>query len=161
VRLALALLLAASIALAPSAGASHPRLIVLGKSIGPVRIGMSEQAVVRALGKPRVVKNANYGGKPLRVATFGVHGGRFDVDYDRATRKVVGIQTNSRYFKTAAGIGPGSPLRLVRALPGFRFGQCTANWEADRHGVLVSFVPQAGANMVESVAMIRPAYTSC
>lgn len=160
-RLTLVLIVAACVALVPTAGAGHPRLIVLGKSIGPVKIGMSEQAVVRALGKPRAVKNANYGGKPLSVATFGVHGGRFDVDYDRSTRKVVGMQTNSRYFKTAAGLGPGSPLRRVRALPGFRFGQCTANWEADRNGVLVSFVPEAGANTVESVAMILPAYTSC
>ena len=152
---------ALALAVAGSAQASHPRTIVLGKSIGPVRLGMSEQAVIGVLGKPRVAKNANYGGKPLRVATHAVHGARFDVDYDRATRKVVGFQTNSSYFKTADGIGPGSPLRRVRALPGFRFGQCTANWEASRHGVLVSFVPRAGASTVESISMIRPTYTSC
>jgi hypothetical protein len=153
----LALLVAAA-SLVPAAGAEHPRLIVLGQSIGPVRLGMSEGAVVRALGPPRTLRATSYGGKPLRVARYTVHGALFEVVYDRRARTVVGIGTVSRYFRTAGGVGRGSPIAKVRSL-GFRFSQCTANWEKRVRGVLVSFL--AGSDRVESVYMIRPQYTSC
>jgi hypothetical protein len=81
-RLALCLVASCGAALlAPAAGANHPRLIVLGASIGPVKLGMSERAVVRVLGTPRVVENANYGGKPLRRGTYRIHGSLYEVSY--------------------------------------------------------------------------------
>jgi hypothetical protein len=153
----LALLLAAA-SFVPAAGAHHPRLILLGESIGPVRLGMSERAVVRTLGAPRTLRNTSYGGKPLRVARYTVHGGLFEVVYDRRARTVVGIGTASRYFRTAGGLGRGSPISKARTLR-FRFSQCTANWEKNVRGALVSFL--AGGDRIESVYMIRPAYTSC
>jgi hypothetical protein len=153
---ALAVCCAAVLAL--PAGASHPRAIVLGSSIGPVRLGMSERAVVRALGAPRSAENANYGGKPLRRAIYGFHGGRFEVSYDRASRRVVGIATTSGYFRTPNGLGPGAPLARIRA-GGFRFSQCTANWERLVGRVHVSFIVTSAK--AESIYMIRSAYTSC
>jgi hypothetical protein len=144
--------------LASAAGADHPRLIVLGTSIGPVKLGMSERAVVRALGEPRAAQNANYGGKPLRRATYRVHGSLFEVSYDRSSRRVVGVATTSSYFRTVDGIGPGSAVSKLRAR-GFRFSQCTANWERLVGGVYVSFI--VNGRKAESLYMIRPAYTSC
>jgi hypothetical protein len=156
-RLALCLaLVSGAVILAPAAQAHHPRLIVLGTSIGPIRLGMTERAVLNVLGKPRTVRNTSYGGKPIRVARSTVH--LFEVVYDRSTRRVVGLGTLSRYFRTADGLGRGTRISELRAA-GFRFSQCTANWERRVRGVLVSFV--AGAPRVESLYMIRPAYTSC
>jgi hypothetical protein len=149
---------AAAAVLASPVGANHPHTIVLGRAIGPVKFGMSERAVVAALGAPRSAENANYGGKPLRRATYRIHGALFEVSYDRASRRVVGIGTASRYFRTADGVGPGSPVARLRAR-GFRFSQCTANWDRLVGDVYVSFIV-TGAK-AEAVYMLRSAYTSC
>ena len=89
---------------------SESAVISFGGRLGELRLGMSRAAVTAIYGNPRTI------GAPHRpgvraVATYVRHGGNVWVTYGPGLT-VVGLATNSRYFTTAAGLGPGAPLSV-------------------------------------------------
>ena len=56
-----------------------------------------------------------------------MHGSPVLVTYD-AAGKIVSIEAYSPFFKTAAGVGPGSSLAQVKRLRGFRPDYCELGW---------------------------------
>jgi serine/threonine-protein kinase len=82
-----------------------PATIVPGRSIGAVKLGMSEADVVKALGKPPAKRQWTSRGKTGTTATYTLHSGLFRVSYFDGN--VVMISTKSPYYQTAAGIKVG------------------------------------------------------
>jgi len=130
VRLVLALAIIVALA-GPVVALADSPLIVIGRSIGPIRIGMPRADVVRLLGKPRQ--------PPYSAPYYVEHGARFFVSYVHG--KVAWIRTWSRYYKTRSGIGVGAPLAAVAALPGFSFERCSGGYWRLAHGAYTIFSP--------------------
>ena len=97
--------------LAPDAGADQREsaLIVSGRAIGAVELGMSRASVVARYGTPTVERR--WGRGPTTIATYPAPRGHLSVIYANDT--VVGAQTTSVYYRTAAGVGPGRPNRVT------------------------------------------------
>jgi hypothetical protein len=130
VRVALVVALFGALATPFAAFADSP-LIVIGRSVGPIRIGMPRAEVVRLLGKPRQPPS----GAPYYIE----HGARFSVSYVHGD--VAWIRTSSRYYRTRSGVGVGAPLKAAAALPGFRFERCAGGYRRLAHGAYTIFSP--------------------
>src|SRR5207249_1672938 len=87
------------------AGASQwdPAVMVLGRSIGMVRIGETQDEVTAFYGPPRSSKAKG----ALTLATYALHGAYLTVSY--AGGEVVGIGTTTPYYATVKGYAVGSP----------------------------------------------------
>ena len=106
---------------------SESALISFGGRLGELRLGMSRAAVTALYGNPGAI-----GATPRRpgvraVATYVRHGGNVWVTYGPSLT-VVGLATDSRYFTTASGLGPGAPLSVLERAPLHFHAVC------DRHG---------------------------
>jgi len=85
------------------------RLIVLGHSIGGIRLGEPQRSVEKALGH----------GRSMRRGLVSYFGGRLHVDYwlhDRLTTQVQGLETRWGGFHTRSGAHVGSSRQELRAL---------------------------------------------
>ena len=115
-----------------SAAAPRPSIVV-DHSIGPISIGLTEQRVIRRLGRPEssvAVRATDR--EPGTLARYESRGAELQVVYD-ATKHVVSIQTYSRHHRTASGVGPGAVLTRAARLPGFRQNSCDLGyWNATR-----------------------------
>jgi hypothetical protein len=123
---ALALLAAAAVAAGTAAAANESNLVIRpGQAIGKFRLGMTEVALRRAVGRPRFVVH--------RAPTFGLR--RVEYQYGLGAEyiatlvgrpgrlRVTRVSTIALRERTPRGIGPGSLEReLRRAHPGV---QCT------------------------------------
>ena len=124
---AMALLAIASAALSgcrgsdPQQPTSQNRLIVLGHSIGGIRLNEPRRSVERALGP----------GRSTRRGLVWYFGGRLRVDYwfhDGLTTRVEGLETKWNGFHTRSGVHVGSSRDELRALHvACRNGEC---WRA-------------------------------
>ena len=89
--------------------APQNRLIVLGHSIGGIRLGEPRRTVEKALGR----------GKSRRRGLVWYFGGRLLVDYwfhDGLTTRVEGLETRWGGFHTRSGAHVGSSRQHLRAL---------------------------------------------
>jgi hypothetical protein len=85
------------------------RLIVLGHSVGGIRLGESRRSVEKALGR----------GRSKRRGLVWYFGGRLLVDYwfhDGLTTRVEGLETRWGGFHTRSGVHVGSGRQELRAL---------------------------------------------
>ncbi len=153
-------LAAIAFALSASAAQADAPTLVLGVSVGDVRMGETKAQVVAAYGKPMSVKRLSYGGKPFELATYVVHGRRLEVSFDRATHRVVGIATSSSYYRTADGFGVGAPAAGARAR-GFKWNaQCTLTYLKSAGGIWheISTRRHAASGAITNISFIRSAY---
>ena len=95
---------------------SESAAISFGGRLGELRLGMSRAAVTALYGNPRTIGAAPRRPGVRAVATYVRHGGNVWVTYGPGLT-VVGLATNSRYFTTAAGLGPGAPLSVLERAP--------------------------------------------
>jgi hypothetical protein len=128
-------------------------------------MGMTEKQVEQLLGKPKKKISVSLGnGKQGRFARYTSHGADFLVTYDAAER-VVSMETYSPFFKTAAGVGPGSPITAAEAQKGFRPDYCELGyWNGGAHtgpgDPVTVFTP--GGDHVASVMVTQARYyTTC
>jgi hypothetical protein len=112
------------LAAAPPAGAD---LIVPGRRIGPLRIGMGRADFERAVGLSRADSVGYTGGwYSLRLLSAD---GKVEAELRLRTHSVFAISTGRPGDHTASGIRPGTSVRVLRArlhprcLPPDRFGQ--------------------------------------
>jgi hypothetical protein len=139
--------------------------LAFNHSIGGVTIGMNEQSVEKSLGPPAgTVKVTLGGGLTGSSVRYTVHGAPLLITYN-SSGKVVSIESYSPYFKTIGGIGPGSPISLVRALRGFGPDYCELGyWNGTRHtkptSVVTVFTPD-GAVVASVLITEFRLYTAC
>jgi hypothetical protein len=82
-------------------------LIILDRSIGGVAIGMSQDDVEALYGAPDNTQTiVTRGGRTGLLARYHVHGGVLIVVY--AEGRVVSVETDSSFYRTGEGIGPGT-----------------------------------------------------
>jgi hypothetical protein len=111
--------------------------ISFGGRLGELRLGMSRAAVTSLYGNPRTIGVGPRRPGVSAVATYVRHGGNVWVTYDPGLT-VVGLATNSRYFTTAAGLGPGAPLSVLeRVHPHFHAVCDRQSYRRTRAGVAV------------------------
>jgi hypothetical protein len=94
-----------------SSSAADPtnRLIVLGRSIAGIALGVPRKSVEKALGR----------GTPKSRGVVSYFGRRLLVDYwfhDRLTTRVQGLETTWPGFHTRSGVRVGTTLRALRVL---------------------------------------------
>jgi hypothetical protein len=96
--------------------------IRLGTSIGPVRLGMTEQQVRRVLGRPDAVRRARAGRIRIVSLNYYMRGEyRVTLRGPRGAVRVSLIGTVSRRQRTSGGLGIGSSERSLReAYPNLR-----------------------------------------
>lgn len=144
---------------APDAGADQRETaaIVVGHSIGAVRIGMTRADVIGFYGKARRSIWRRFAPDRLRVqiALYRLHGGRFSVVYDGDT--VVGVAAWSPYYSTAAGGGPGSTADGVRRFALVTKTTCGDVYHRVARGVDTYFTSSRDAT-IGGVLMLRLAY---
>jgi hypothetical protein len=128
-------------------------------------MGMTEKQVEQLLGKPRSTVTISLGnGKRGRYARYTSHGADFLVTYD-ASDRVVSMETYSPFFKTADGVGPGSPITSAKALKGFHPDYCELGfWNGTAHtqptDVVTVFTPNGGSVASVLITQLR-LYTAC
>jgi prepilin-type processing-associated H-X9-DG protein len=104
--------------LAAVAGAvSDTPSIVFNASIGDVRLGIPRSQVVETYGAGKTERlrgyfpvGVRYHGKVLVRTTYWVHGGKLIVSYVDGRVKM--IETTSRYYRSASGVGVGTRIPL-------------------------------------------------
>jgi hypothetical protein len=129
--------------------------LVIHKSIGDVRLGMSRSEVVAAYGSGRTVRwphyfpvGVKYHGKVLYRTTYWIHGGKLIVSYVEGRVKM--IETTSRYYRTRSGVGVGTRIPRGPCHPdgyggcryrwrGFEYDECGGAWLAGTKRVTTVF----------------------
>lgn len=116
--------------------------------------------MIHLFGTPRSTTRFEFAsGEVGREALYKKRGGAFRITY--AGGIVVGISTAARYYRTASGVGPGSPRSQAAALPGFRFDQCTAGYSRQLGETLTFFNSYAGPRVISHAEVYRSAYFDC
>lgn len=144
----------------PAPASADAGLIVVGRSIGPVALGMTSADVVAAIGQPARVDRFTWpSGQPGSTGVYRKHGGLFRVSYAGGT--VVGVETASRFYRTASGIGPGTPYAVAQAASGFRFDACTGGFMRKAHGAFTFLVPFEPGGAIRRVVVLKLGYFDC
>ena len=115
-------------------GLSDRPSIVFNTSIGNARLGMSRSDVVHTYGVGRTERlphyfpvGVKYHGKVLVRTTYRVHRGHLVVSY--VDRHVKMVETTSRYYRTASGVGVGT--RIPRGPCHWdQYGGCQHRWRS-------------------------------
>ena len=118
-----------------SSHASPPATIVLDRSIGGIRLGEIRNAVQRALGSGALVSTQMVGtGSEPRVRVTKVLYAKLLVTY--YGQRVGVVDTPDPRYRTANGVGVGSPWRDVLALTGTNssLGGCAVYADLCQHG---------------------------
>jgi class 3 adenylate cyclase len=92
-----------------------PATILLGRSIGPVKLGMRKGDVHKKLGAPDSTSDWAAEGKTGRNEVYSPNGHYLRVSYFEDL--VVQVVTKDSYYKTPTGVGVGVPLPPVPGSP--------------------------------------------
>jgi uncharacterized repeat protein (TIGR02543 family) len=138
-------------------GSADTPTIVVDRSIGGISIGMSQADVVVQYGVPDdSLEIALRGGGTGTLVHYHVHGGLLIVVY--AGGRVVNIETDATFYRTQAGIGPGTSKG---GLHGFHLDPCSLGlWDGSAaippDGVVTIF--QRSGDIVASVTITQLGY---
>ena len=141
------------------AGTDPPRVLV-GRSIGDVRLGMTEAAVISAYGTPTRTTRWRLAGRSGPVATHRSPGGNLVVYLD--ADRVVAIETTSARYRLAGGVGVGTitprrPNELAFSWRGFRYDACTGAYRRRAYGAVTELVLPFGARTGRRILAIAMA----
>jgi class 3 adenylate cyclase len=139
------------------AAVDDPQTIVMGRSIGPVKLGRSEKDVRDKLGAPDSTSAWTAQGKTGENALYSPHDHYLRLSYYEG--RVVEIATKDSYYKTPTGVGVGVALprvpRFNQPVPfgmrklgpgryewrGIVNGLGAASWCASGNGAITRFDP--------------------
>ena len=145
---------------APDAGASQRETaaLELARSIGEASLGAKRADVRGFYGRPRAsrtLKVAAVGA--LRVEQYRAHGGSLLVTYDGD--RVVGLSTDSAYYATPDGFGPGSPVKGAATLRGGKWIDCgRPAFRKVVGGAVVYFVTAPTRRTVSAISLVLRKY---
>ena len=133
--------------------------LVLGRSIGSIRLGAREADVVQAYGPPRSTSTTLVGKRRLRRLSYVLHQGSLWALVDGT--KVVGVGTTSGFYSTRSGVGAGATVSQV--LPRSEWSSCRTAFRRKVGPAAVYFGPAGGkrGKQVASVFMLLRAYAPC
>ena len=139
--------------------ADSPRVLV-GRSIGDIRLGMSDAAVTAAYGTPARTTQWRLPGRSGPVALYRVAGGNVLVHLDAG--RVVAIETTSPRYRLSGGAGVGTitPRRadeLTFAWRGFRYDACSGTYQRRAYGAVTELVLQFGSRTGRRIVAISMA----
>jgi hypothetical protein len=131
--------------------------MILGRSIGALRIGEREAAVVSTYGPPHRAR-ASIGKVKLDLLTYRAHQGTLSAYVDGGA--VVGIGTTSPYFTSPTGVGVGTDAVQVRRWNGTAWVKCRHAFRRGYSGVGVYVGVNGGkqGRTIGSVTMLRGGY---
>jgi hypothetical protein len=155
-RLALVIALALS-AVATATAAADPPTVLIGRSIGAVRLGMTEAAVTAAYGAPKRTTEWRVGARKGPVAVYNAPSGRLLVYTD--TGRVVAVETTSPRYRLADGIRVGTvtprrPREFGFSWRGFRYDACGGTYRRRAFGAFTELVLPFGARTGRRVVAI-------
>lgn len=149
----LVLVIVALAAVATVAGAADPPKVLVGRSIGAVRLGMTEAAVTAGYGVPKRTTRWRLGGRAGPIAEYGsllvfVDAGR-----------VVAVETTSPRYRLAGAVGVGTitprrPNEFSFSWRGFRYDACNAAYRRRAYGAVTELVLPAGATTGRRIVAI-------
>jgi hypothetical protein len=130
---------------------------VLLRSIGAASLGAKRDRILELYGRPRQSRlHRVAAGDQLRVDVYRLHRGTLRVTYQ--ADMVVGLATDSSYYTTPAGFGPGSLVHGAAALHGARWLDCRKAFRKTVGAYVLSFVTGPKQRVVGSVSMLRRKY---
>ena len=143
-------------AVAAALAAADPREILVGRSVGLVRLGMTEDAVTTAYGVPKRTTRWRLAGRSGPIAVYGslsvfLDGGR-----------VVAVETTSSRYRLAGGIGVGTitprrPNEFSFTWRGFRYDACTGAYRRSAYRAATELVLPFGAQTGRRIVAIAVA----
>ncbi|MGZ8701013.1 MAG: hypothetical protein ACXWZY_01835 [Gaiellaceae bacterium] len=133
----------ALVAVTAAAAADAPEVLV-GRSIGAVRLGMTEAAVTAAYGPPRRRTRWHLAGRSGPVAVYR----SLQVSLDAG--RVVAVETVSPRYRLAGAIGVGTitpprPNEFSFTWRGFRYDACSGAYRRRAYGAITELVLPVGA----------------
>jgi hypothetical protein len=145
--LKLALLVALIGAGVAAAAADRPDILV-GRSVGGVRLGMAESAVTAAYGVPVRTTRWRLGGRSGLVSTYRVRVGTIVAYLDAG--RVVAVETTSRRYRLAGDVGVGTltprrPNEFSFSWRGFRYDACSGAYRRRAYRATTELVLPFGA----------------
>ena len=153
----------ALIALATAGAAwasTDPPQVLVGRSVGNVRLGMTEAAVIAAYGTPTRTTRWRLAGRSGPVAIHRSPGRNLLVYLD--AERVVAIETTSARYRLAAAVGVGTitpprPNELTFSWRGFRYDACSGAYRRSAYGAVTELVLPFGARTGRRIVAIAMA----
>lgn len=144
VRKLLLLILVALAAVATAAAAADPPTVLVGRSIGAVRLGVTEAAVTAVYGVPKRTTRWRLGGRTGPVAEYG----SLLVYLDAG--RVAAVETTSPRYRLAGAVGVGTitprrPNEFSFSWRGFRYDACSGVYRRRAYGAVTELVLPFGA----------------
>jgi len=132
--------------------------IVLGRSIGEVRIGEPEASVSSFYGRPGRRSKTAVGTARLDTLVYHLRGGDLTIYADRGV--VVGVATSSPYYSTPSGLGVGTDAAVPRAWRGVRWLECRRTLARAFGRVGVYVAPRGGkaGSRIARITFLRRSY---
>ena len=132
--------------------------IVLGRSIGRIRIGGRVKDILAFYGKTRSRTKLAVNGRRLDHLAFSLHRGTLWAMADRGV--VVGIGTTTPYYATTRGMGVNAPVTTLGPLRRLRWVECRGSLMRNIGGVGVFVKPMGGrrGSRIATVSMVKSTY---
>ena len=141
-RLVLVLIVALA-TVATAAAAADPPKVLVGRSIGAVRLGMTEAAVTAVYGVPKRTTRWRLGGRSGPVAEYDSPGGTLLAFLDAG--RVVAVETTSPRYRLTGAVGVGTitprrPNEFSFSWRGFRYDACSGAYRRRAYGAVTELV---------------------
>jgi hypothetical protein len=136
--------------------------MIIGRSIGDVRLGQHEADLRAQFGPPSTVKSVKLGKERVRRLLYRAHRAYLWIYMD-AAGNVVGVGTTSLYYATLSGIGVGSPVAEAVSGSKLTWLQCRTAYARPFGTSTVLVIPRGGkkGSQIASVSMLRRRYAAC
>lgn len=145
-----------ALALATGAAASavvDPPRVLVGRSIGAARLGMTEAAVLAAYGVPKRTTRWRLAGRSGPIAVYG----SLQVYLDAG--RVVAVETTSPRYRLAGAVGVGTltarrPNEFSFSWRGFRYDACSGAYRRRAYEAVTELVLPFGATTGRKIVAI-------
>jgi hypothetical protein len=140
---------------APDAGASQwdPATLLLGRSIGNITLGATQDTVTSFYGQP----HSRLQTQGRTITTYRLHDGELTVTYNGS--HVIGIATTTPYYATPAGYGVGSarPANPGKWLP------CRNSYirKTGQTQIITTLKGGKHGTTISAITMLNAAYKPC
>lgn len=128
-------------------------LVVPGRSIGAASIGERRAAVVAFYGRPQHTLSRRSHGRVESELDYRIHGGVLSLTIESGA--VVGLATTSRYYATAAGLGPGASATVPRAPARRAWKRCGGALRKRFGRTIVALELARGSNRLSEISITR------
>ena len=142
---------------ATAAAAADPPKVLVGRSIGAVRLGMTEAAVTAVYGAPKRTTRWHLGGRAGPTAEYDAQGGTLVVYFD--ANRVAAVETASPRYRLAGAVRVGTitprrPNEFSFSWRGFGYDACSGAYRRRAYGAVTELVLPVGARTGRRIVAI-------